>query len=289
MNIRVATYNFNINKRIKGINNKKRLQLIIDEIKKVEEIENKLIDVLCLQKINIKLYDYIIEKFYNIGFLFHTKKTNNGMVILSKSPIIEKKYVVINKKRYFSKSEHHCNIFASIMKNNKIYNILNIDLSKKEKSCLKQLHNLKEWVENKYIPESEEIIICGDFNMDYHSKDIQKIDNVFNKEINMDYQFSLLNNSNKNIYSVDENNDYIKRENKHYKKQIKSSLSNFFMYNSKNIEYSYMKIIKLESKQFIKKILMSFPFNIKIYSFFKKEIKDLSFTNLVIADFISSK
>ena len=284
MNLRVAIFDFGVNDRIKGCNMKNRIKLLSTEMKELNNEEK--IDIICLQKIK-KSYDDVVQYFRNIGYIFITKKVINGLVILSKYPIIDSSFMLFKEKRIF-RTKKSCFLLAKILKNKNYYNIINIDLEKdSEEIKMSKLENLKEVVRND-IPKKEDIIICGNYKLDYHNKEEIKCVNKVLDDKFFKCRYSLLNPTEKNIiYSKEETNDFVKRENKHYKKKIKNTLDNYFVFNTEKITESYMKIIKINTKHYMKKILLSLPFNIKINNIFKKEINDISSNNLVVADFIT--
>lgn len=295
MNIRVATYNFYARPRhIFWDNQVDRAKKIAEQIEKLEEKDGKKIDVLCLQEvIDNKVHEILKKELKKIGFIFKSKRLdinwrmNGGIVTYSRFPITEQSSKIF-------KIEHSSLIFApvtrgavcvKIMKGTRYFNIVNTHLDSFNPDYRKkQMVVLNDWINEQYFSEDEPIIICGDFNIDYHDEEINNVDEIF------EYEFAHLDSS-KSIsdYSIDSScNEWVKRRTKErmFKPQKgRSSLVDYFIYDSEDIDNAKMKIVDLESDQKIKKILARLPFMINIYTPFKKSIKDLSDHFMVVCDF----
>lgn len=292
MNIRVATYNFYCRPRMWFWDNQvDRARKIAKEIEKLENRDGQ-IDVLCLQEIvDNKVHKILKKELRKIGFLFKSKRLdtffrlNGGLIIYSRLPIIEDSSIVYKLKDSYiwNAPASKGAICVTVIKNEKHYHVVNTHLdSFKEDLRKKQMIHMKKWLDEKSIPADESIIVCGDFNIDFYSEEKKNIDEV--------YQYTFPNlNSEESIcnYTISKYNDWVDRRiTSEDDPDRKLEFLDFFIYYSNQIKTASMKIVDLQAKQKIKKILYSSPFYFNIYNPFSKYVvNDLSDHYMCICDF----
>jgi len=293
MSIRVATFNFYCRPRWSFWDNQViRAKLIAKEIEELEEKEGRKIDVLCLQEIvDNKVHKILKKELKKIGFIFKSKRLdttwrlNGGIIIYSRCPIIEQSSMVFKLKNSYiwNAPASKGAVCVKVMKDSKYFHIVNTHLdSFKEELRKKQMCNMRDWLDNKCIPEDEAIIICGDYNIDYHNEEINNVDEIF------EYQFAEIDSSNSVCdYSITKDNDWVQRRiTSKNDPDKKSELLDFFIYDGEDVTSAKMKIVDLEHKQKAHNIIYSTPFFFNILTPWKKlKVKDMSDHYMVMCDF----
>ena len=250
-------------------------------------LEDKNYDVIMFQELfDNKVHKIIKKDMKSIGFKYKSRRVgkkfdprmNGGCKIFSKFPILEQDQIIFRPGQIFnimsSKGANYC----KIDKNNKIYHFVNVHLdSFDEDKRTEQMCMIKTWINSKNIPNDEIIIIGGDFNIDYHEKEIKNVPKCFGDK------FLLNPHSKSNIvwknYSCYNQNDWAVRRDKD--KNELNELLDFYVIkkpiNSK-LNITTTKSIRFTDNIFANQISFSTPFYFNIYNIFKKkfQIKDLS-------------
>jgi endonuclease/exonuclease/phosphatase family metal-dependent hydrolase len=288
--IRVATYNMYCRPRFSFYDNQLiRARLLSGEILRLEETQGKKIDVLCLQEIvDNKVHKILKKELYKIGFVFKTKRLdttwrmNGGIIIYSRYPIIKETSIVfkLEDSYIWNAPASKGAICIKVMKNKEYYNIVNTHLDSFNANFRKrQMEHMRDWIDEKMLPDTEPIIITGDFNIDFHSEEKKNIDEVF------DYKYA------ENIgflkHSITQKNDWVKRRiTSKSDPDKKDELLDFFIYDSEEVKKAEMQIIVLQHEQEANDICCSTPFFANIYNPNKNlVVRDMSDHYMVICEF----
>jgi len=151
----------------KLMDRKLRIKIICKKIKETKY------DIICLQEVMIKEYNILIKKFskkYNISRLTHIKwqhiEGESGNLIM----IRLKKF---NNIKFFSQKSIENILYSKIYYNDtKIIIVDDISKNKRENNVINIIKKIEKY---------KNVIICGDFNINYHHKGIYKLleDNNF--------------------------------------------------------------------------------------------------------------
>ena len=293
MALRVMTYNFYCRPRWTFWDNQIiRAKLLAKEITELEDKEGKKIDVLFLQEIvDNKVHKILKKELKNIGFIFRSKRLkknwriNGGVVTYSRHPICDQdQYIFKLKNSYvWNAPTAKGGLYTKILVGDKYYHLVNTHLdSFSEDFRKKQMINMKSFIDKKYIPSDESIIIAGDYNIDYYNDEINNVDEVFEYEFaNLDVKASHCE------FSINKDNDWIQRRiTSQNDPDNKGELLDFFIYDSEDIEKAMMKIVKMEHKQVAHDIIYSSSFFFNILKPWKSlPVTDVSDHYAVICDF----
>jgi len=286
-----------------------RAKLFAKTITEYENSNDLQIDVLCLQEIfDNKVYKILKKELKKIGFLFRTKRTNikktfkesirhpstlfkmnGGTIIFSRWPIISQSMFIFDSSQAYvwnAMSTKGC-IHAKILKNAKYYNTFTFHLDSFSQGSRKsQMVDLKKWIDEKclsheeeHIAEDEAIILCGDWNIDFHTDEKNNIDEIF------EYKYPELIGDEK--YTMKPNNDWVERRITSVNDpDCKYELLDFFAYDCEDFKCSTQQVVKLKSPQMSNDIIYSSSFFLNIYSPFKRrEAEDISDHYMVLAKF----
>lgn len=281
--LRVATYNLYCRPRHMFWDNQ------IQRVKKLaEQLVSLELDVICFQEIvDNKVHKMLERQMRILGFVHKTKRlskkfrVNGGIITYSKYPIIHEDSIIFSLKKSYIWNAPAAKgaVFATIKKGEKLFNIVNTHLdSFKEEYRTSQLKHIKKYIDRYYTFE-EPIIVCGDYNIDYHGEELENVKKIFSE-----YIYPTFKEDNK--YSVSDENDWIDRRiTSKDDPDRKKELLDFFIYNE-HTTLKYITIAKPMAKQTVKSILFSTPFFFNIYNpFSKKTFHDLSDHYMTIADF----
>jgi len=308
--LNVVSYNFYCRPRVFFWDNQViRAKLLAKTITEYEERNDLKIDVLCLQEIfDNKVYKILKKELKKIGFRFRTKRTNikktvkgmirhpstifkinGGTIIFSRWPIVDQSMFIFDSSKAYvwnAMSTKGC-IHAKIFKNARYYNTFTFHLdSFSEESRKSQMQDLKKWIDEKclsceedHIEENEAIILCGDWNIDFHTKEKDNIDEVF------EYQYPKFKGD--EIYTMKPENDWVARRiTSENDPDRKFELLDFFAYDYEDFSKTTQEIVKLKSPQMSNDIIYSSSFFLNIYSPFKTRVaEDVSDHYMVIAKF----
>lgn len=290
MNIRVATYNFYCRPRASFYDNQVvRARLLAGEILKLEEEQGKKIDVLCLQEIvDDKVHKILKKELYKIGFVFKTKRLdttwrlNGGIITYSRYPIVEETSMVfkLEDSYIWNAPASKGAICVKVMKNKEYFHILNTHLDSFNADFRKrQMEHMRDWIDAKLLPETEPIIITGDFNIDFYSDEKKNVDEVF--------EYKYAENIGFQKHSISQYNEWVKRRiTSEDDPDKKDELLDFFIYDSEEIEKAEMQIVILRHEQEANDICCSTPFFLNLYNPKKTiGISDLSDHYMVICEF----
>ncbi len=292
MELRVATYNIYARPRKLFWDNQVQRAKNIGKVISKYEKENKLkIDVLCLQEVvDSKVHKIIKTELRKIGFLFQTKRIdkryrmNGGIITYSRYPIVKEDKIIFNFEDltiWNATAAKGC-VFAKVLKDKKYHNIMNLHLDSFDSKLRKeQMINLDKWINNRNIPDDETIIICGDFNIDYHGYK----DEFKNVEQAFEYNVPEFDKSNaKYKWSLDNHNDWIvRRKGKRKKGGI---LIDYFIYDGDDVKETTMEVVPLKLKQTVRKILLSTKIFFNIASPYKSyKVDDFSDHYMVMCVF----
>ena len=201
-------------------------------------------DIFCLQEVfsssTIKsIYDYFSSNYYIYS-------TNNTYIRLDSGLLIGSKYPIVNKSNYTFKHYYGEDrlsykgiLNVDIKVNNKIYSIFNTHLNadpifgNKDKAFSirkKQLNELLTLINDKKKNKIYNIILAGDFNIDYRNKEIIN-------PLLMTYKHHIINKKRIITFSEDKTQiDYIivlyNKKHKYkpkYKRFINTKLSDHYM------------------------------------------------------------
>ena len=285
MTLTVGTYNFYCRPRWLFKDNQViRANAFAEKLKEMQKMNNKQIDILCLQEIiDNKTHKILKKELKSIGFVFKTKRLdcnmrlNGGIIIYSRLPIIEETNMLFDKNGIVSKGAVCIKVKDE---NNNTYDIVNTHLDPFHSSLRKnQLKNIKSWLDKKNLPETDNIIVCGDFNIPFYSSEKQNIDDIFN------YKYAKSQGPIK--YSLSSSNDWVKRRITSDTDPDKESLLiDYFIYQSNTLINANMEIINLKLSQKAKDIYYSTSFYLNLYSLRNKiKVNDLSDHYMVISSF----
>lgn len=241
------------------------------------------IDVVLFQELfDGDVYSEIKTMMKIMGFKYRTSRVNKklylngGGVIFSRHKIMDVDELPFKSANIFNALSLKGLNYVKILFNNKYYHICNLHLdSFEEKHRLQQMKDIKKFLDLKYIPHTEPIIIGGDWNIKMERGEIDNVQSIFT-----DYTIGkrFLPEDKSLCYTVHEDNDWIKRRTPIKEVKNKNYWIDFFVY--KNIEtQNKMEVVQLRSFDFlkVKKIVYSTPFYFNIYNPIKKtKVLDLS-------------
>ena len=250
-------------------------------------LENCDFDVVMFQELfDNKAYKIIKRDMKAIGYTNKTKRVdkkwdprfNGGNVIFSKHPIIKQDTLLFKPGSVFMngtvKGANYCKINTN---ENKVYHLVNFHLDTfSEEVRFDQMLKVKIWLNKKNIPNDEIIVISGDWNLNYYTKEVLNIGKAFGPEFKINkhttYKTEQLNNS---CYRL---NDWAIRRD--LDKNEKSELLDFFVVKKPNndVIISNSKTHVFKDDIWCNKISCSTPFYFNIYNLFAKKFKvnDLS-------------
>lgn len=148
-----------------------------------EQVKNWLlkndIDVLCLQETKVMDQDFPVVNFREIGYktYIYGQKSYNGVAILSKEDLEKIDYgftSILGEK--FSELDEQKRVISGIINNIRVVNLYvpngNVVGSDKYEYKLNWLKKLEEYLRTLKKEYSEEILMCGDFNIALEDIDI---------------------------------------------------------------------------------------------------------------------
>ena len=145
-------------------------------------------DIFCLQEVfssgTLKsINDYFKEKYYIYSYNDTYISLDSGLLIASKYPILKKKVHIFKHSYGEDKLSNKGVLVIDVIINNKRYSILNTHLNAdpifgfKQKATNvrgKQINQLRSIIRQKKRKDINNIILCGDFNIDYNQINIIK-------------------------------------------------------------------------------------------------------------------
>lgn len=296
----VLTYNFYCRPHFMFKDNQGvRAKLLAYKIKEYETTNNIRIDVILLQEIfnnflSDKVYKIINKEMSKIGFIFHSKRPestylpcNGGCYVLSRHIITDCSTKTFN----FTKASPYNFMaakgisYAKIKYLNKDFHIISTHLdSFEEKYRKKQMYSIKKWLKARKITDN--IIIGGDYNIDFYGEEMDNVDEVYPEEEGYEMPDLIYTEGTFDQYSINGNtNDFVKRRGSESGRAEKSYLD-FFVYKSSEVERADMKAIELKHEQKANDIIFSTEFFANIYTDKKTiNIKDLSDHYGVLSNF----
>lgn len=278
--MKILTYNFYCRPRF--IFNDKQIKRtqIIGRMNHLDKFDVVMFQELFDNKVYKKMKKIMKEK----GFIYKTKRVdkkyvplmNGGCVIFSKERIIKSDMLIFKPGQIFNamslKGVNYACIYDS--KSQKVLNVFNTHLdtfSQEERT--NQMKNIKKWMKNSLnLNENDNIIIGGDWNINFYTKEKENIEEVFNMEI---CKMNFLNNYVK--WTCYNKNDWVIRRDLD-KNEENELLDMFVLSNNVNYELCNLHMFKSDKLIKSKAISMSTPFYFNIYDSFKKfsNIMDLS-------------
>tara|TARA_B110000971_G_scaffold212980_1_gene243171 strand:+ start:347 stop:1078 length:732 start_codon:yes stop_codon:yes gene_type:complete len=216
-----------------------------DRIEKLNRhISKQRPDIFCLQEVfsygTLKsIKEFFGDKYYIYSYNDTYIRLDSGLLIASKYPITKKKAHIFKHSYGEDKLSHKGVLVVDIVINNKKYSILNTHLNadpifgfKKKAIDIrdKQIKQMRSIVKRKKLNNINNIIICGDFNIDYN--DLSVIKPLLNI-----YRYNTINQQKIVTFSEEKAQlDYIiilnqvKSKNKpKYKRFINTRLSDHYM------------------------------------------------------------
>jgi len=273
-----------------------RAKLLAFKIKEYETTHKVHIDVVCLQEIfnnflSDKVYKTINKEMAKIGFIYRSKRVsvtgsllNGGSYILSRHIIVDKqtKSFSSSNSSIFNSMASKGISYAKIKYLNKDFHIISTHLdSFKAKYRKTQMIAMKKWLAKRKITDN--IIIAGDYNIDFWSDEMDNVDEVFGDYSQPDLKFDA-GTFNEFTMNAD-TNDFIKRRKNEESKKEKSFLD-FFVFKSSCIKSADMTALELKHKQHANDILFSTEFMANIYTDKKTiDIEDMSDHYALLSNF----
>jgi phospholipase C len=254
-------------------------------------LENHDFDIVMFQELfDNKAYKIIKRDMKKIGYYYKTNRVdrkfdprlNGGCVVFSKHLIMEQDQLIFKPGSIFMngtvKGANYCKIRKMNKdKKSKNYHIVNFHLDTfSEEYRMDQMLKIKVWLNNKNIPKDEIIILGGDWNINYYTKEILNINKALGPTFKVNkhttYKTEQLNNS---CYRF---NDWAVRRD--LDKNEKSELLDFFVIRkgTPDTTISNSKTHVFKDDIYCNKISCSTPFYFNIYNIFTKkfEVNDLS-------------
>ena len=201
-------------------------------------------DIFCLQEVfsssTIKsIKEYFKDKYYIYSYNDTYIRLDSGLLIASKYPIQKKRAHIFKYSYGEDRLSHKGALAIDIMINNKRYSVINTHLNadpifgfKKKAVNIreKQIKQLKSIIKKKKLNNINNVIVCGDFNIDYSFREL--LNPLFNV-----YKHNIINPH--KIITFDEEKaqlDYIlvmhqskQKYNPRYKRYINTKLSDHYM------------------------------------------------------------
>lgn len=278
MSLNALSYNFYSRPRIIFKDSQVARAKKFTERLEAYEIQNGEIDVLLLQEIfDNKVHKILKKDLKAMGFIFRTKRIdtwnriNGGALIYSRWPITTKDNYMFKKAYIFNAPAAKGANYARILKEDKIFHFINIHLDSFDADFRKsQMVNIKKWIDAKYIPSDEPVIMGGDYNIDLYKDEVENVEEIFE-----DYEIPeaiTIKDQEWTKYTLHAKNDWIVRRGN---LEEENEWLDFFICKG-NVEME-MKVVKLEQPVVGKKILFNTPFFFNIYSCKKNyPAKDIS-------------
>lgn len=269
--MKVFTYNFYCRpSHIFNDGQEKRVNNFCEAFSSFENYHGKIDVVLFQELFDNNVYARMKKIMLCLGFKYRSSRINKaiymngGGVIFSRHLIKVNDYLPFKGASIFNAASIKGLNYSKIFKNNKNYHLCDLHLdSFSEKKRLEQMKLIKRFLDKKYIPYNEAIIIGGDWNIKMKTSEINNVKMVF-KNYNIGEQ--LLTKDNSKNYTVHKSNQWLKRRSPINEDPQENYWIDFFVY--KNITpKSKMEVIQLRSQKVIKvkKILYSTPFYFNIY------------------------
>lgn len=268
MSLNVLTYNFYSRPRQIFKDSQVARAKKFSERLEAYEIVNGEIDILLLQEIfDNKVHKILKKDLKSMGFIFRTKRIdtwnrmNGGGIIYSRWPITTQDNYMFKKAYIFNAPAAKGANYARVLKEDKIFHFINVHLDSFDADFRKgQMVNIKKWIDSKYIPSDEPVIMGGDYNIDLYNDEVETIEEIFE-----DYDIpeaTTIKDQEWTKYTLHSKNDWIARRG-NLKEQ--NEWLDFFICKSEDIE-TEMKVVKLEQPVNGKKIVWNTPFFFNIYS-----------------------
>ena len=283
--MKVITYNFYCRpKWLFPDNQLDRAKEFLASFKQYESINGQ-VDVIMFQELfDNDVYKIIKKTMMKLGFFYRTNRPNRkiflngGTAIFSRHPIMEKSKMSFPGGSVFNVASAKGMNYAKIEIDNKIYHFVNTHLdSFKPDERLRQMRIIKDFLDEKFIPKTEGIIIGGDWNIKMETEEIDNVSAVF-KNYTIGTRKLFKNDKSKNFSHYHKNDWLARRSPFMEKKKLKSYWIDFFVYKNLDTK-NKMKIVQLRSVniQKAKKILYSTPFFFNFYNpFSKQKMLDMS-------------
>ena len=201
-------------------------------------------DIFCLQEVfssgTVKsIKEYFGEKYHIYSFNDTYIRLDSGLLIASKYPIIKKKAHIYKHSYGEDRLSHKGVLVIDVLINNRRYSIINTHLNadpifgfKKKANNVreKQINQLRSIIRQKKRSDINNIIVCGDFNIDFNEIGVIK-------PILDIYRYNVINPRKIITFSEEKAQlDYIivlhqsKNKNKpQYKRYINTKLSDHYM------------------------------------------------------------
>jgi endonuclease/exonuclease/phosphatase family metal-dependent hydrolase len=212
-------------------------------------------DVVLLEELFDKNLREILIKLTQAAYPYHTRVVGDhssslltgGVMIFSKWPIIKEEQFIFEAKSGIDQFAAKGAIYAAINKDGKIYHLIGTHLQAGETDIetnirAKQLQEIKNFIDRLLIPNTQPLLIGGDFNIDQFSREIYGLLNTLNVNlpISTGHPYSFDNAI--NTMSIGKSRsrlDYIFFHNAHENPHI--SINNVFILRDLNNEIMWPK------------------------------------------------